>query len=440
MTFTRIAFTILTSIFCLHVFGQETLSKDDAVRMVLEQNYDVLRAMNNVDIAMNNTDKGAIGYNPVVNANASGGLDYGNSYQEFATGNEVRGKNVTTASGNASVTLDYNFYEGGRRDLTLDQLFEAVRFTELQERQQAEISILELMVAYYQVANLTNTVQSLEETLDVSRRRLDRAQYQFDYGQGNKLAVLNAEVDLNRDSINLRDAAQLLANAKRDVNVLIARDVDMDFQVDTSLAFTSGLVLNDLLGYGADTNVQVLLARQDLLLTQYDQELIETGKRPVIGGSLSLGGSIQKNLTSQSFINFSTQWGPSLGVGMSWNLWDGGLRDVQRQNVQIQLENQQLTIDQLQVQLERDIRNAWELYENSLYVLGIEEHNLRTNLDNFERTQEQFNIGQVTSVEFRQAQFNLVNARISLSTARYTAKVAELRLLQLCGRVLDATY
>ena len=125
---------------------------------------------------------------------------------------------------------------------------------------------------------------------------------------------------------------------------------------------------------------------------------------------------------------------------MNWNIWDGGLRDVQRDNIRILKENQALTVDQIEVQLERDIRNAWEVYDNSLYVLGIEEHNLRTNVDNFERTQEQFSIGQVTSVEFRQVQFNLVNAQINLSTARYTAKVAELRLLQLCGRILDASY
>lgn len=440
MIYTRIAFILLLATTVFQAGAQEILTKDAAVRLVLEQNYDVLRAINNVEIAINNTDKGAIGYNPTVNASVNGTLDYGNSYQEFITGEEVQGKNVTTAGGNANVTMNYNFYEGGRRDLTLDQLLETVKLTELQQRQQAEVSILELMVAYYQVANLTKTVESLEETVEVSRRRLDRAQYQFEYGQGNKLAVLNAEVDINRDSINLRDAQQQLANAKRDVNVLMARDVDLDFVVDTTLQFTPDLNLGELLNYGADTNAQILLARQDLLLTEYDRELIETGTRPVIGGSLALAGSISKNITSQSFINFSTQWGPSLGVGMSWNLWDGGLRDVQRQNVRIQMENQQLTLDQLNVQLERDIRNAWEVYENSLYILGIEEHNLRTNLDNFSRTQEQFNIGQVTSVEFRQAQFNLVNARINLSTARYTAKVAELRLLQLCGRVLDANY
>ena len=153
-----------------------------------------------------------------------------------------------------------------------------------------------------------------------------------------------------------------------------------------------------------------------------------------------MGGNLSKQITGESFIDFQTRWGPTLGVGVTWNIWDGGLRRVQRENVRIAMENQEITIEQITVQLERDIRNAWEVYENSLRVLEIETQNLLTNQDNFRRTQEQFNIGQVTSVQFRQAQFDLVNAEINLSTARYTAKIAELRLLQLCGRLLDADF
>lgn len=420
--------------------AQDVLSKDEAVQLILEQNFDVLRAANLTRIAENNTDKGAIGYNPVVNANASGSINYGSSFQSLASGDEIKAANASTVAGNAGVTLQYNFYEGGRRDLTLDQLLETVKLTELQKRLQVEFSILEMLLGYYQVANLTNTVASLTETQEVSRRRLTRAQFSFDYGQGNKLQVLNAEVDMNRDSVNLRDAEQQLANAKRDVNVLLARDVDIPFDVDTTLEYAQSMNVNQLLSGALDSNTQILMARKNLVLFDYDRQLIETSRRPVFGMDFTMSGNVSKNLTTSSFIDFQSRYGPSAGLGMVWNLWDGGLRNVQRDNNQIQIENQELSITQIEQQLERDIRNAWQVYENAMFVLDIERHNLRTNEDNFQRTQEQFNIGQVTSVEFRQAQFNMVNAQISLSTARYTAKVAELRVLQLSGLILEASF
>ena len=47
----------------------------------------------------------------------------------------------------------------------------------------------------------------------------------FIHGQGNKLAVLNAEVDVTNDSINLIQIKQQLDNSKRDLNLLLNRPI-----------------------------------------------------------------------------------------------------------------------------------------------------------------------------------------------------------------------
>ena len=58
---------------------------------------------------------------------------------------------------------------------------------------------------------------------------------------------------------------------------------------------------------------------------------------------------------------------------------------------------------------------------------------METNNVNFSRTEEQFKLGQITSIEFRLAQVNLLNAKSNLNQAKYDAKNAELFLLQLTG-------
>ncbi|MEL7002830.1 MAG: TolC family protein, partial [Bacteroidota bacterium] len=88
----------------------------------------------------------------------------------------------------------------------------------------------------------------------------------------------------------------------------------------------------------------------------------------------------------------------------------------------------------------RDFDNAWGDYNNKLFVLNAQEKNLATNRINFERTEEQYRIGRVTSIEFRQAQINLLNAQTSRNQAKYDAKLAELLLIQLSGGILEATY
>jgi len=56
---------------------------------------------------------------------------------------------------------------------------------------------------------------------------------------------------------------------------------------------------------------------------------------------------------------------------------------------------------------------------------------------NFERTSEQFKLGQVSSIEFRQAQLNQLSAQLSYNRARLNAKVNELTLLLNSGRILE---
>ena len=91
----------------------------------------------------------------------------------------------------------------------------------------------------------------------------------------------------------------------------------------------------------------------------------------------------------------------------------------------------------MELEVNRDILNALEFYKNRLDIYGIQEKNVITNENNFDRSREQFQLGRITSIEFRQAQINLLNALTNKNLAKYDAKLAELQLLQLTGQLLN---
>ena len=128
------------------------------------------------------------------------------------------------------------------------------------------------------------------------------------------------------------------------------------------------------------------------------------------------------------------------GVSVSWNIFDGGLTKTRVQNAKIAIDNRNIEKELVQKDLERNVANAWETYQNSLFVLSAEKKNVETNKRNFSRSEEQFKLGQIITVEFRLAQVNLLNAVNSYNQAKYTAKVAELRLLELGGNLIGANY
>ena len=86
--------------------------------------------------------------------------------------------------------------------------------------------------------------------------------------------------------------------------------------------------------------------------------------------------------------------------------------------------------------LEKDIKNAYAIYKNNLFSISVEEKNLSTAKLNFDRTKELYNLGQVTTTQFREAQLNWIRAESRLITARYSAKYAEIELYRLSGQLL----
>ncbi len=84
--------------------------------------------------------------------------------------------------------------------------------------------------------------------------------------------------------------------------------------------------------------------------------------------------------------------------------------------------------------------NAWTDYNNKMFIVNAQKRNLEANQQNFERTEEQYRLGQITSLDFRTAQSNLLNAQTNYIDARYEAKLAELLIYQLAGKIQEAEF
>jgi len=433
--FKYIFFILAGIIFITPTTAQNILTKAQAVQITLANNFAIQMAKNDIEIAQNNTSRELNGYLPTVNATAGVNSRLGGSNQQFSNGSENTTSNAFNWGTNATVQANYTLVDK-TRTLTVKQLEEVANLTDLQLRQTIENNVLTVFNNYYEVARLEQNSSVLEETIELSKKRLQRAQYQYDYGQGIRLNVLNAEVDIQRDSINLMNLKNQIANAKRNLNVAMGRKVTTDFAVDTIVKYQPNLNLTQLIEAAQSNNILLKVLQQNLAISALDFDIIESTKKPTLGANANYNFTFSDNAAG-SFIDVSNTRGLSAGLTLSWNLYDGGRRKLQNQNAKINVATQLTQKEQVLQQLERDVINAWESYQNALFILKAEAKNLRINQLNFERTAEQFKVGQVTSVEFRQAQLNLLNAATNLNTAKFDAKIIEIQLLQLSGQLME---
>ncbi|MCM4156269.1 TolC family protein [Gramella sp. AN32] len=418
---------------------EEVLTKEEVIARALEENFGIRISENNVEIADNNQSILNSGYLPRIQALAGTTYDLNDRLTEPEEGETFTQSGIESNRYNASINLNYTLFDGLGRLYNFKSLKQQYNLSKLDARETIENSILQIMSIYYEIARLSENLNVLEETLEISKNRVTRAQYQFEYGQVNNLVVLNARVDVNNDSVALIESQQQLRNTKRDLNVLLNREVtDRDYTVDTTINFISELVLEDYLTSVEANNVSLLQAESNIVISDYDIKIAKSGYLPSIGLTGSYGWNRNRSAATAFFPGSTTTTdGLSAGVNLVWDIFDGGSTSVQIQNAKVRYENQEIIKQQIEAEIERDVANALGNYRNKLFILNVQEENVATNLDNFNRSEEQYKLGRITSIEFRQAQINLLNARTSLNLAKYDAKLAELQVLQLTGQLLN---
>lgn len=418
--------------------GQEVLSKSDAVSIALENNFDIRAATIDQEVAENNASLLNSGYLPTVNGSAAGNYSVSNSNLSYSSGADTTINGANSYGANAQVQLNYTMFDGMGRLYDYKILQVNYQLSELQARAVMENTLINLFTGYYEIARLTENELNQKQTLDISRDRLQRAKYSYDYGQNTNLDVLNAEVDYNTDSISYLTIQQQLRNEKRNLNLMMGRDVSVEFEVDTTLVF-NGLLYNTLAENAQAYNATLLQERSRLTSSHYGIRTAQSAIIPKIGINGSYGYNYNHNAPGNFLSEINSTTG-TVGASLSWNIFDGGKSNIQRQNSRLAYENQQVTLEKAELTLETQLQNAWTIYQTALFVMQAEAKNLQTNERNFDRSQEQYQLGQITSIEFRQAQFNLLNANLNYNQAKYSAKQAELALLQLSGTLLQASF
>lgn len=408
--------------------SQELLTLEDAVAIALKNNPTIQIAKNNEAMGQNNAHIGNAGLLPSIDVSANSRYTDSN----IKTGSGSLDERSTLNS--ADIQLSYTLFNGFSNLFTYKKLKSAAVSSSLLARFNIENELLNVINSYYTLARAIENVNITNELVIISKERYERIQKRNVFGQANKLAVLNAEVDLNADSIALSNAKISFDQAKRNLNVLLNRAVEYDYQVNFDIRFTKTYQLTDLHERAGNRNAAYLLTLEDLKQTRYDYRITQSNYFPRLNLQSSWGYSQSLTDYEMKLNDPNRTWTTSLSLSL--NLFDGWRRRIQSQNARLRIDNQQQLLKEAKLILEQDVQNTYANYKNSRYVLEVQQDNLESTQLNFDRTRELYDLGQVTSTEFREAQLNLIRAKTTITNAKFDAKLLEFQLMRLVGELV----
>lgn len=420
----------------LFVRAQDTLTYDQCVQVALENNYGILIAKENQEIASNNAKVGNADLLPKVSLNAGANGSLNNVTQQFVTESDKTTINgARSTSQNANLNVNYNLYQGKTRINNLKSLRIQSTMSELDTKNTIEETMVLIGQAYFEVAGQQANVNLLTDVLNVSRERFERTEYKYQYGDAVKIDVLNAEVNLNSDSIRYMTAVRSLTQAKKNLTILMGQTPNDAFGVSLDISFLDDLD-RDVLKSELETNNTLLqLSDAEITKSQYDLAIARGNRTPIL--STNLGYGINTSQNDAGVLKSNLQNGLNAGLTLTWDIFDGNKRNIQVQNATIQKSITENRKEDQKLQLTRDLENAWSEYTFQLSVIRLQERNIETNRLNFERSEEMYSFGQLTSTQYREAQINYLQARYDFIVSNATAKVEEIKLLRLSGRLIQ---
>ncbi len=411
--------------------AQELLLLEDAVKIALENNYDIKLAKNELKIDELNNSAGNAGMLPTINALVTDNNSITNTKQTQADGSErtldgARNMNLTYGVG-----LDWTVFDGLRMFARKEQL------NILQKQGEAELKlailtkISEVYLNYFDLVQQQQQLAAIDTAIVISQERVTTAQNRFSIGKASKLEVLNAQVDLNTDKSLQLKQLETLKNAKIRLNEILARDVQTEFVVANEISVDEQLKYDELKSAAENQNPQ--LQAQMLTKNSAEQQLkqVKAGRYPTI--RITSGYNFTRSEASLGFITQSSNRGFAYGFNASMPIFNGNLQNRNERIAKVQLENANVTLEQQKRSLESQLNAAFASYTTNLELTKVEAQNLKIAEQNLDITLAKFKIGTITPIEFRTAQQNFLEAKVRYSNALYLTKIHEITLKELAG-------
>ncbi len=416
------------------VLAQDTLlSVQDAIRIGIENNFDVRISKNEIEIGSINNDWAMAGALPVVSASANKTIGTNNLKQKLNNGTVTEKKGTNTQNFNMGLAVNWQVFDGLKMFATKKKLEELERLGEHAFRKSINETVFGIINSYYNIVKLKEQHLATIEQIGLFNQRLELAQRRLENGTGAKYEVLEAEVDLNEQRSNLIILQNAINTSKSDLFNLMGRKADTSYLVADSILVKPLPELDEVNRKIDAQNPDILMANSNLIVLQQTRKEVNAGRLPV--ANLNAFYNFNKSSNSAGFNLFNQTYGPSGSLGISVPVFNGGIVKKQLQVTDIQIRNQQLQTQKLRNDIDAAVNNAYINYYSALKSIELETNNLKLASENIFIATERYKKLNITAVELRQIQISYYDAKNRLYNALLQAKSAEATIALLTGDI-----
>lgn len=417
--------------------AQEVYSLKDCIEKGLERNYSIRIVRNEQKISENNATLGNAGYLPTLDLNGGFSGNINDTRNDLREGGREKTTGISSETANVGVNMNWTVFDGFGIQATYERLKELERMGELNTRMTIEDFVAEISAEYYTLIRQNTRLNNLRASLDLSKERLRIVEQSYFIGSMSRLDLQQAQVDFNSDSSNVLNQLEVVHRSRIRLNELMAlENVEEHIMTrDTTIYPNPYLDEVELWQNTLATNSSLLIAQKNKTLSELDYKRAKSRNYPYV--RLNAGYGYTANWNEVGTTDLQQRLGLNYGVTLGFTLFDGLNRRREQRNARLDIENKDLRRQEMELALRADLSNLWMAYQNNLDLWALEKENLVAAQEYYNVAIDRYRLRELSGIELREAQNNLLAAEERRSIAEFNTKLCEISLLQLSGQILS---
>lgn len=451
----RLVFTCLLLASALFAGAQEVLQVEDVIKLAIENNFDVLIAKNNIQVAKNNNNLGLVGGGQSTGGTVSGGatgmlpqisIQGGSPQSPMGVGrtvttlryadpsNNVNNQVLNSTSYAPSIIGTWYFFDGLKMFATKKKLDRYEELSNIQYRVTVENVLLQALDLYFQMISTQQLIKSLRVSLKLADDQRTLANEKLKIGSGSNVDALQTKIDYNHLQVQIMQQQNLLDGQRVDLNNMLKRQPDVQFTVPDTIIVQTRPDYTSALEKTSQENNNILVGKKMLQIDELGLKEYRANRFPKIG--ITGNYTISRTTNDIGFVRLSQSSGYNVGFIFSWTLLNNLTTHTAIKNQKILISSDSYRLDQTRLQEQSNLYKAFLAFQNNLDIMELEKQSLQMASDNLKIAAERFRLGLSNYIEYRTVEQSYEDAVFRLSQASYSTKISELVYLKEQGQLV----
>ncbi len=407
-------------------FSQEQLSIFTAIEKALTNNFEIQLIENNYQISKIQNSWGAAGMLPTFSLNLGNTAtlqDNTNNPATFFPG-VLFSDNFQT-----SLNMNWTIFSGFGVRINKD------RFDQLQEQTKGnaivtiENVIHDVILAYYTAVVQERKLRVMRQLLAYAKDKRAYYQLKTDFGINTSFDLLSFENQVLTDSSNYLLQELALYNSQRNLNLLMATEIENTYLFTDSLGFDyQPATYTDLKDQMTANNQNLKNQFINYQLQELNVQAKKSAYYPVVSLSLGTTPSVGyfRLFGDEGFSSGTNSWTHSGSVNLRYDIFQGWNRQRNSEIAQIQLEMSSLQLEQLTLNLQHQLKGFYDLYQTRIKVESMSLQRMRHADKLWQLGREKYDLGLINifnlndiKLAYEQAVLNYYDRLFELMQSHY---------------------